>query len=116
MSKVAYVNGNVNYIWWYCAGCKTRHSIPINRTDGHNWEFNGNMDKPSVTPSVLNRWGKDADPAWEEPIQEPNEATIDPDFTWSGRCHIFITNGLVQFLSDCTHKLAGQTLELPELE
>lgn len=31
------------------------------------------------------------------------------------RCHTFITDGKVQFLSDCTHALAGQTLDLPEL-
>jgi hypothetical protein len=31
------------------------------------------------------------------------------------RCHTFITDGTVQFLSDCSHALAGQTLDLPEL-
>jgi hypothetical protein len=29
-------------------------------------------------------------------------------------CHSFVTNGKIQFLADCTHKLAGQTVELPD--
>jgi hypothetical protein len=30
-------------------------------------------------------------------------------------CHSFITDGKIQFLSDCTHSFAGKTVELPEL-
>ncbi len=29
------------------------------------------------------------------------------------RCHTFITDGRIQFLGDCSHKLAGQTVDLP---
>lgn len=28
-------------------------------------------------------------------------------------CHSFIRDGQIQFLSDCTHALAGQTVPLP---
>lgn len=31
------------------------------------------------------------------------------------RCHSYVRNGHVEFLSDCTHELAGQTVELPDL-
>jgi hypothetical protein len=31
-------------------------------------------------------------------------------------CHSFVTDGKIQFLGDCTHALAGQTVELPEQE
>ncbi len=27
-------------------------------------------------------------------------------------CHSFVTDGQIQFLGDCTHKLAGQTVPL----
>ena len=27
-------------------------------------------------------------------------------------CHSFVTDGKIQFLGDCTHELAGQTVEL----
>jgi hypothetical protein len=29
-------------------------------------------------------------------------------------CHSFVTDGRIQFLSDCTHELAGQTVDLPD--
>ena len=29
-------------------------------------------------------------------------------------CHSFVTDGRIQFLADCTHALAGQTVDLPE--
>jgi hypothetical protein len=31
------------------------------------------------------------------------------------RCHSFVVDGQIQFLGDCTHKLAGQTVPLPVL-
>ena len=31
-------------------------------------------------------------------------------------CHSFVTNGRIQYLGDCTHKLAGQTVDLPDWE
>jgi hypothetical protein len=30
-------------------------------------------------------------------------------------CHLFLTDGRLQYLGDCTHALAGQTVPLPEL-
>lgn len=53
---------------------------------------------------------------------------MDNDGSWSGGwerdsagnpipfvCHSFVTDGRIQFLSDCTHSLAGQTVDLPEM-
>lgn len=31
-------------------------------------------------------------------------------------CHSFITDGQIQFLNDCTHPLAGQTVPLPNFD
>lgn len=59
------------------------------------WTWNGDFDKPTVHPSIL-------------------VTTKYPDRT--DVCHSFITNGRIQFLTDSTHALAGQTVELPELE
>jgi len=47
------------------------------------------MDKPSFQPSILWQWG-------------------------DVRCHSYVTDGRIQFLNDCTHDLAGQTVDLPE--
>ena len=29
-------------------------------------------------------------------------------------CHSFVVNGQIQFLPDCTHALAGQTVPIPD--
>jgi hypothetical protein len=46
-----------------------------------------------------------------------NPAASDEFKEWrtERRCHTFITDGRVQFLADCTHELARQTLDLPDL-
>lgn len=31
-------------------------------------------------------------------------------------CHSFVTDGKIQFLGDCTHKLVGQVVDIPEWE
>jgi hypothetical protein len=65
--------------------------------DGPQWEFNGDIDRPTFSPSILQRlrFG-----------DEPGERV----------CHSFVRDGHIQFLGDCTHHLANQTVELPELE
>lgn len=30
-------------------------------------------------------------------------------------CHCFVRNGMIEFLSDCTHALAGQTVPVPDM-
>ena len=55
------------------------------------WSWNGDTEKPTIKPSVLS-----------------NNGTI--------TCHSFINDGQVQFLGDCTHELANQTLDLLEVD
>jgi hypothetical protein len=61
------------------------------------WTFNGDFEKPTFSPS-LNTWygGSDGVPLH--------------------RCHSFIRDGRIEFLGDCTHALAGKTVDLPEIE
>jgi hypothetical protein len=28
-------------------------------------------------------------------------------------CHVFVENGKIRFLDDCTHELAGKTVDIP---
>lgn len=77
-----------------CPGCRDSHLITV-RAEGQSrpvWTWNGSLDAPTVTPSLL---------------CEPD----DP----ANRCHSFITDGRIQFLADCHHALAGQTVLLPEV-
>ena len=79
---------------FYCPGCDCIHFINDNETKivGNMpvWEFNKDFEKPTVRASVL---------VWNNTM----------------RCHSFITDGKIEFLSDCTHELAGKTVDLPEI-
>lgn len=86
----------------YCPGCKSPHSI---RTAGPTaWGFDGNLQAPTFTPSLL--------VTWKEPSEVEGEFD-DPSKDVPQVCHSFITAGQIQFLGDCTHALAGQTVPLP---
>lgn len=74
---------------YMCPGCKCEHAIAL-KSDGGNHDFNMDFDKPTISPSVLYS---------SHPV-----------------CHSFIKNGMIQFLTDCEHFLAGQTIELPEID
>jgi len=78
-----------------CPGCKRVHNIYYGEGAGFRWEFNGDFERPAFSPSILIR-------GYNKQIQ-----TI---------CHSFIVDGNIQFLSDCTHELKGQTVPLPEIE
>ena len=62
-----------------------------------HWTFNGDFENPVFGPSVLQTRGNEK------------------------RCHSFVgcngaQPGQIIFLGDCTHALAGQTVDLPEIE
>ena len=81
--------GDVLYLW--CPGCDNLHAPCIRKGDRERpvWTWNGNLDAPTVEPSIL--------------VQG------------AGRCHSFMRDGQWQFLSDCSHNLAGRTVPLPPL-
>lgn len=63
-----------------------------------SWGFNGSLEKPTFTPSLLVRW--------HDPDGVPGINSV---------CHSFVTDGKIQFLDDCTHKLKGRTADLYEI-
>jgi len=96
----------------YCPGCEEHHDLTVNP----GWSFNEDYEKPTFSPSLLVRSGHYV------PGQEGKECWCtykerfgeEADFGCS-ICHSFITDGQIQFLNDSTHKLAGQTVPLPDL-
>lgn len=82
-----------------CPGCECLHAF-----NDATWEFNGDITKPTLRPSFLTHGGR------------PKPGNGLPHDTEIFRCHSFIKDGMIEFLSDCTHKLASQTIELPEVE
>ena len=81
----------------WCPEGLTRSGLTVGR-DG--WDFNGNFDLPTFNPSVLSHF--------DMPEEDGYPAV---HFV----CHSFVRDGKIQFLGDCTHALAGQTVDLPEL-
>lgn len=82
---------------WWCPGCNRAHHIRVGDGPGPRWGWNGNADKPTFTPSVLVSYnGPDAGRDGAPPAV----------------CHSFVVDGQMQFLNDCTHGLAGQTVPI----
>jgi uncharacterized protein DUF6527 len=79
-------------VFFFCPGCETAHAITAGR-----WTWNGSEDKPTFSPSVL---------------VNGNATMKHPTMP---RCHSFVTDGRIQFLSDCDHALAGKTVDLPDV-
>jgi len=102
-SKLRKVNNGM--VMFKCPGCMEAHAITVEDcgTGLPVWEFNGNGDRPTFTPSVLVTTGRAVDPNFVPEAGDPPEV-----------CHSFVTDGQIQFLSDCTHALAGQTVPLPD--
>jgi len=100
---------------FWCPGCGQPHEIQHGAGPGPRWGWNGDAERPTFTPSVLVRSGHyvpghERGPCWCSYYEEhPDE---DRDFA-CGICHTFVTDGQIQYLSDCTHGLAGQTVPLP---
>ena len=88
-----------NRIHFWCPGCDKCHSLPFGEGAGPRWTWNGDIDKPTFTPSLLVSWYHG----------DPDKGTK-VDFV----CHSFIREGQIQFLGDCTHHLKGQTVDIPE--
>jgi len=82
-----------------CPGCGCAHgfyTMPHKNHAGNPgpvWEFNGDLERPTFKPSLLVNGS------------EPES-----------RCHLFMRDGRIQFLGDCHHELAGQTVDCPDWE
>lgn len=108
------------YVRFKCPGCHHSHVLPVGGRAG--WAFNGDVDRPTLSPSILARSGCCYEPSWHEQerragLDEPCDRD-NPDesgISICHTCHSFVTDGRIEFLGDCTHALAGQTVDLPEL-
>lgn len=100
-------------IGFWCPGCGMMHAVRIKGADP--WKWNGSADRPTFSPSVHVSWFL-LSPEGEEmirnkvPLPEGQKRYPGKDMI----CHTFVTDGQIQFLSDCTHALAGQTVPLPD--
>lgn len=94
MAKLTeYQNSNGRLFIFFCPGCKYSHPFHVGSVGRPSWEWNGSMDKPTFTPSLL---------VFKDVPEQ--------------RCHSYVTDGRIQFLGDCFHDLKNQTVEIPEWE
>jgi hypothetical protein len=101
---------------FWCPGCKATHSIWVEagtRPSRNVWQWNGDAERPTFSPSLLVQREMWTPPVTPENIEqwrrEPWEQTKVPHV-----CHSFVRDGQWQFLSDCTHELARQTVDIPD--
>lgn len=95
-TKVSKVLAKSNGMYFFqCPGCGIVHSVNTGARSGPAWTFNVDLEKPTFSPSILCTYD----------YGEPRKQQV---------CHSFVRNGQIQFLTDCTHHLAGQTVPIPE--
>jgi hypothetical protein len=115
ISKVLRDVENDGLSFW-CTGCNSAHTIYHGNSTNARWSWNGNIDKPTFSPSVLIRSGHYI----PDTITDTCWCTYNRDNPDNGNgfkcgvCHSFIIDGNIQYLDDCTHELKGQTIPLPE--
>lgn len=87
---------HIEYAFW-CPGCKCNHSYCVQRKDpidvGPVWQWNGSVDKPTFSPSLL---------VWMSRAEK--------------RCHLFVRDGMIQFLDDCAHDLKCKTVPMVDFD
>jgi hypothetical protein len=76
-------------VMFYCPGCKCSHGVPI--TGRQAWAFSGTDDCPTLFPS-LRIIGRDG----------------------VSSCHLWVTNGKLQFLPDSQHEFKGQFVDMED--
>jgi hypothetical protein len=79
-------------IWLWCPACDLPKRLPVNRSEGTSWDFDGNIEAPTLSPSILQHGGGN-----------------------HPQCHSFLRSGMWDFLSDCTHSMAGQQVPMVSL-
>lgn len=75
---------------FYCPGCRELHGVwtkEPNPMTGAKWTWNGDLIKPTFSPSIV--------------------------VNGKPKCHSFVRAGMIEYLNDCEHGLAGKTVPLP---
>lgn len=86
-------DGQTEQVWICCPGCNCQHGFTIKQPGFVPWTFNGDFEKPTFSPSML-------------------VFASNPEI----RCHSYVKDGKIQFLSDCFHQLKNKTVDLPDME
>jgi hypothetical protein len=102
-------------LFFECPGCGMPHGINIDTAKSPAWSWDGNADAPTFSPSVLVRFDRWDPPASDENLDKIHSGEI-VQVKNEHVCHSFVRNGNIEFLNDCTHGYAGQTVPIPVWE
>jgi hypothetical protein len=106
-------SGGSSYARFNCPGCQMAHVVPVAAAASPRvWAFNGDLERPTLSPSILTEGVGDMTDEQYDQIMNGHEPVPVPIQV---RCHSFVKNGQIEFLSDCSHALSGQTVGLPEI-
>lgn len=100
-TKLRTVDGG-RFLFW-CPGCNEAHMV------GPSWQFNNDGNKPTFHPSVLVTGKRKMTEDEYRRIRDGEKVHID-----DMACHSFVLSGVISFLPDCTHSMAGLQVELPD--
>lgn len=84
-----------HYLVHGCPGCDEHHLIPDYEGSRARWTFDGDFERPTLSPSVKHDWTVKG--------EAPHV------------CHYFLRAGRIEYCGDSTHHLAGKTVDLPEV-
>lgn len=95
----------------YMFECPAGHTHYINtkvpNQQNAQWGFNGNLDRPTFSPSINEKTGYYVDPNTKGDEQWLKDNSY--------QCHFFVRDGKIIFCSDCSHSLKGTTVELTDI-
>jgi len=94
---------------FWCPGCEEIHAVAVGKPGRPNWTFDGNVDAPTFSPSILVRYDHWVPPATPENMNRGPQTKV------AHVCHSFVRSGRIEFLGDCTHAFAGKTVPIPDL-
>lgn len=93
----------VQYFEFKCPACGHAHNVPINSGE-NTWKMSGTDESPTLEPSILNYIPKEKI-VDDKTIIEKTEV-----------CHLFIRSGQIEYLSDSQHHLAGNIIDMQNIE
>jgi len=87
---------------YFCKGCDRMHHVDT------KWDIN--FDTNTISPSVLVKYRHPKGYSNDNPAPLGYDGEYVEDV-----CHSFVRDGNIEYLTDCTHNLAGQTVELEDV-
>lgn len=88
--------GHTLWFFW-CPGCRHCHSYLTEATDRPNWTFNGDLDRPTFSPSLR---------VYTTHPETRVETTL---------CHLHVTDGELRYCGDCVHDHNGKVVPMCDI-